>query len=46
MRFTFWFLKNILHLDFLSCVEDVIAADTLSFESNSMITRFYMKKGY
>lgn len=30
-----------LHLDFLSCVDEVIAADTQPLGSNSMITRFY-----
>ena len=38
---TLLFLKNMLHLDFLSWVDDVIAAETLFLGSNSMITRFW-----
>jgi hypothetical protein len=37
---TLLFLKKMLHLDFLSCVDDVMAAETLFFGSSSMITRF------
>ena len=37
---TFWFLKKMLHRDFLSCVEDVIDADILFLKSNSIITLF------
>ena len=39
---TLLFLKKMLHLDFRSCVDDVMAAETLFFGSSSMITRFYM----
>ncbi len=30
-----------LHLDFRSCVEEVMAAEMLSFGSSYIITRFY-----
>jgi hypothetical protein len=32
-----------LHLDFRSCVEEVMAAEMLSFGSSSIITRFYTR---
>ena len=32
-----------LHLDFRSCVEEVMAAEMLSFGSSSIITRFYAR---
>ena len=33
-----------LHRDFLSCVEEVMAAETLFFGSSSMMTRFCRNK--